>query len=1318
MKSKLFFVVALFLCAVAVMAQDFKILSSNENSILIEYRPNISAPFEIELRGKKFLDFDLDNGLYDDLKPGEPKLPYRAFNVGVPDEFGNTIQIVKSDFKIIRGKVKPFPRLEKVNGFFEERNIDNYTDKYDIPRLVEFGEFGLVRSLPVQTIKVYPIQFEANREEIKVYTNIIFRINFARTAKSTQTYTSAAEIKRLENIVVNFKSARKWLKSPQKSLAKVSKHSLLASGTWYKFNLKEEGIYKISQSDLSKFGLDNSVDPRNIKIYNYGGYELSYSLGDARFDDLHEIPIYVSGQDDGKFDANDFILFYGRGVDFFEVDPNNNKVKRFKNHYSQQNSYFITTEGGSGLRIGSKSSGNLSAAYNQTRTKAFAFIEDDKINIIKSGIDYLGDELNTTNSSATYITTLANRAQGSVINYKIRFVNNSEKSQSFAVYESGQKIYSSFLTAPNGYEVARAHKASFTYSGALENDRSTIKINFNANDIAAKGYLDYLEFQYEKHLSAADDQLILYSKDTTSAVNYTLSNFSNSSIWCFDVTKFDDVKLQQGNISGGQFKFQANEVEGNIRKYFAVNESKFKVVSSAEKVLNSDIHNPFPGAEYLIITHRNFADQAKKLEDYRASGSWKNLSTKIVYIDEIYNEFSSGSLDPTAIRNFLKYAYDNWQIRPFYVLFFGDGDYDYFNVEGHSINFIPSFQTVSSFDEVYSYPYDDYYGRISGNDKKLDLALGRINIQSVGDGEVIVDKIIEYETKSDKGLWRSRITLVADDGLTSKGNDGNIHTYQSETLANFHIPAYFNLNKLYLSAYPTVITGFGRRKPQVNEEIINAVNNGTLLLNFIGHGNPEVWTHEVVFEKTVSIPQMKNEKYTFLTAATCDFGKFDDPTDQSGTEEMLLKYKAGIIGGISAVRPVYSNSNARLAYDYYDFLLGHRDSLFLPRTIGEAYFILKQIRTSTNDEKYHLFGDPALRLNEPHYNVAVDSVNGVAKGQNVSLKALSPAVIKGSIVDNSGKVITSVNGEAIVSVYDSQRGMHLDDINYDIKLQGGLIFRGRATVDNGKFSASFIVPKDISYENKNGKIVVYLLNDSQDGIGFNNDIVVGGTDSTAVNDKKGPEISIYYDDMNFENSYLVNPDFTLLVKLKDGAGLNTTGTGVGHKLEGILNGDSSNPIDFTNYFIGDLDAGGRSGLVNYRFTELPEGDYKIKIKAWDIFNNFSQAEDYFSVVSQDGLVIRDVYNYPNPFSGKTSFTFQHNLNQPMDVKIKIYTIAGRLINEIEQKNILEKFVKIPWDGRDKDGNSIASGTYLYKLIVKSSDGSVNENFLGKLAVIR
>jgi hypothetical protein len=580
--------------------------------------------------------------------------------------------------------------------------------------------------------------------------------------------------------------------------------------------------------------------------------------------------------------------------------------------------------------------------------------------------------------------------------------------------------------------------------------------------------------------------------------------------------------------------------------------------------------------------------------------------------------------------------------------------------------------------------------------------------------------VIDYEQNGKRDVWKNLITLVADDGLTSTGNEGSEHTAPTEWIANQILPASFDINKLYLADYPIVITGAGRRKPQVNEDLVEAINNGTLLVNYIGHGNPEVWAHEVVFEKSVSIPQFNNSEYFFLAAATCDFAYYDIPNLQSGAEEMLLLKDAGAIASLSSPRLVFSTLNHQLNYQFLrDLFSSSRDTLNLIKPIAAAYFSTKQIYSGINDRKYHLFGDPSIRLQVPQYEGSIDSVNGQPLMTDVQLKALSNAGISGTIKTPEDEKWEDFNGEGILTVFDSERTKLLEQIgNYPMVIQGGVIFRGRVSVSNGEFNTSFVVPKDILYENKNGKIIFYFIDENTDGLAFTRNITVGGTDTTAVNDGEGPEIEIFFDDASYYGSYLVSSEPRLIAKLTDETGLNTTGTGVGHKLEGILNEDDSNPIDFTNYFTGELDAGGKAGEINFKFSKMKEGDYDLLVKAWDVFNNFSSESSFFTVVSDDQLVVRDVYNYPNPFNSSTTFTFQHNLNGTINASIKIYTIAGRMIKVIEANAINDRFVKIPWNGRDEDGDILANGTYLYKVVVRSDNGDFSQSVLGKMAVIK
>jgi hypothetical protein len=459
----------------------------------------------------------------------------------------------------------------------------------------------------------------------------------------------------------------------------------------------------------------------------------------------------------------------------------------------------------------------------------------------------------------------------------------------------------------------------------------------------------------------------------------------------------------------------------------------------------------------------------------------------------------------------------------------------------------------------------------------------------------------------------------------------------------------------------------------------------------------------------------------FLVAATCDFGYWDQPGYQSSAEQMLLMNNAGCIAVFTSARLAISLDNHMLDEQLFkDLLTQPRDSNYLPITLGQAVFYTKRSFFDINSMKYELFGDPTIRLQMPQYYATIDTINGQSPAPSslVQIKALSTTKVSGEIRKPDNSFWSDFNGDGILTMFDSKRTYDLVNLaNYPIILPGGIIFRGSISVTNGKFSTSFTVPKDISYENQNGKVVLYFSNSNYDGLGYTTNIIVGGTDTTAKNNGHGPDIKIYFDDTTTTNPRLVNPSSTLIVKLLDSNGLNTTGTGIGHKLEGILNGDNNNPIDFTNYFTSDVNSGGKSGVISYKFNGLDPGNYSLKVVAWDVFNNSSSATVNFDVISSNGLVLEDIYNYPDPFASNTTFTFQQNLAAPINVKIKVYTVAGRLIREIERFGISNKFVKVDWDGRDQNGDLLANGTYLYKVIVHSVDGQYSQSALGKLAKI-
>lgn len=1314
-------ILSLFLilsCSFLFSQQEITILSSGVNSLTFKFEPQNFSFDTISIGTNNFIRISFSGAVFPNAeKFGDYSIPYKNINIGVPAEYGNNFSIVDYNYYEIEGVIETSPLIKKSG----EREYSSDSPKEFQNEILKLGEYGIIRGLSVQALLISPVEVFPNERKIRIYTSLIVQVNFKPNQKNNiNVYDDF-----LSNIVINYNTARVWIEQPA-ALSKINS-SELANGKWVRFEAPTEGIYRITRSQFASWGFDPaSTDPKTIKIFNNGGYVLPESNSANYPDGLTENAILVIGEDDGVFDNDDYILFYGRGTDFWFYDSLQNRVRRNYHPYSKENYYWITAGGSNGKRISSKVSLNSSIASIQESSRAFYFFEEDKINIGKTGRYFLGDEFSESIKTRTYNKKLDGFIPGSTF-YRYRFVNASSESVNFKLEENGIQILNRNLSGYGTDEYTYGIADSFTvnFNQDLPDSRSILKITFNATTSSARGYLDFYEILYNRDLKYYSEDFTFFSNQRNQTIEYRLSNFPTSNILVFDVSDHSNVRIITNPIlqSGGEYRFQVEE--GNkFSKYFALSNSNFKSPVNPTSVSNQDIRGDVSGAKFIIITHKDFIEQANRLRNYRETSGLTPISTKVLLIDQILNEFSCGMTDPSGLRNFIKYAYTNWNIKPDYVLLFGDGNYDFKNIEGANKNFILTYQTDITWHEIDSYTSDDYFVSVVGNDMQPELAIARLPVNNLSEAKIVVDKIIKYESDTNPGLWKNTITLVADDGKTSKGDDGAEHTNHSESLSKNKIPKSFDQKKIYLAAYPTVQTGLGRRKPDVNKAIIDAVNEGTLILSYIGHGSPELWAHEQVFVQNTTIPQLVNDKLFFLSAATCDFAYFDKIGSQSSTEQLVLKDKSAAIGVFSAVRPVYSIQNALLNEELFSRLLNspiQSDGFNI--TFGKAYYETKYRYYLRNDQKYHFFGDPTLRLQIPRYNATIDSINGVdiSNSSPIQIKALSRVTLFGTIRLADSSVWSNFSGEGLLTVFDSERSIALPELSASasMQIQGGIIFRGRVSVVNGKFNATFVVPKDISYDNKNGKIVFYFYDDNNDGIGYTNNIIIGGTDQTIVNDGKGPEISIAFDNVNNINGLLVTPSSKILISLHDETGLNTTGVGVGHKLEIIVNGDETNPIDLTNYFTGDKDADGKSGIVEYPLNAFKDGKYNITVKAWDVFNNFSSADAEFEVLTSNNLEMNYVYNYPNPFSSNTIFTFQYNLDSPINIKINIYTIAGRLVKVIEEKNIYgDRFVKIPWDGRDEDGDLLANGVYLYKISINNNDGKLQQSVLGKLSIIR
>jgi len=1228
-----------------------------------------------------------------------------------------------------------------------DKNAQAYSTNEFLPQsIVSIRDIGLTRELTIGKLIVHPYQYNPVTRVLRQYTRIRLRLSFGEPPVYLNRTRSSAEYSLLKNIAINTDVAINWA-NPVILGRPLSPHvndSKLAQGNWYKIQIKDvggngssEGIYKITKAALEGAGINlSNIDPRTIKLYGNGGDFVPADINAPRPQDLVELRIYFEGEQDGVFDPQDYILFYGRAINNWKYDYDRHFFTHYLNFYSNSNYYWICLNTpGSGIRMNTVSSESSQNPYSPSSFTEKLFYEPEQANLILEGTLWLsypprlsGGSFNwgntltglEPNSDILYRIKLASRVMAPYLNY---FLLREDRSFMSDIYFQMGNVYGGF-----GDWIYTAER-SFTLNASEKNppnsEASDFRATFYAANAEGEGYLDWMEIQYKRRFNSVSNDFVRFSSpETTAVVEYNLSPFS-STPKIFDVSQHDNVKIIQPlSSTSNSVRFQKTEDGAQLSHYLVVGNNGYKVVQSnwiSQRVPNQNLRGYTEGADFIIITHPSLMEAATLLKNKRENGGPSNpdfLKTLIVTIDQIYNEFSGGVLDAVAIRDFLKYAYDNWTRRPSYVLFLGDGDFDYTNIlnVNPAANYIPAFQyTDPNLNLVNGYTSDDFYAQIVGTDSAPDIAHGRITARSPEQANGYIDKLNCYEDAAYNGYWKNRGIYVADDGRTTGGNDGSQHTDQSETLAESYTPQIFEKSKLYLVAYPTVITPQGRRKPDVNIDIVRNWNAGSYAIHYVGHGAPSVWAHEYVLEKDVALSQLRNQcRYNFLSVASCDFSKWDNPLSQSGGEDFVMTPNKGSIGSLAASRPVYGGQNSIFANKFYHELLSQRDTLRLQRRFGQAVFATKQVYNSVNDLKFELICDPTLRIQVPRYSSVIDSISGLT---NDTMRALSRIKIYGSVLRPDSSVWSDYNGSIFLKIFDAPKHIRMyDEDGYEFRfvLAGGIIFSGAQTVRNGKWTVEFVVPKDISYLNSSGKIINYFYNSLADGHGLYTNFIIGGIDPNAPDDSTGPDIKMYLNNRDFRSGDMVNPDFKLIADLFDESGINTTGS-IGHKIEATLDGNVNQKYDLTTLYNSDTTY--KSGSLEYDFFSIPDGEHHLTLRAWDTYNNSSDAEIKFTVSSYSGLKVVNLFNYPNPFKDNTVFTFQHNYPEAINVKIKIYTVAGRLIKQIQQNNINDKFVSINWSGRDEDGERLGNGIYIYKLTVEAGDGS-SVTQTGKLAVLK
>ncbi|HEU5166140.1 MAG TPA: type IX secretion system sortase PorU [Chitinophagaceae bacterium] len=1092
----------------------------------------------------------------------------------------------------------------------------------------------------------------------------------------------------------------------------------MASGIWSKIAVKESGVYKIDVSFLATLGFNTSgISSSSIRLFGNGGNMLSEANTDTPIDDLAENAIMVVDGGDGLFNGSDYFLFFAVVADKWLKDSLNKRFTHQKNIYSDSAYYFITI-GGTGKRITSLQV-NAPPTLTVSSFNERIFHELDSINLLSSGKEWLGEEFADapgktlsrsfsislpnliTSSPSILISNCVARSINVPSHFDIRI--NNQLVQQINLPSTGAGLYDLF-----------AQQSQQLSDILLPQESLQVNYTYVPGGFNSQGWLNFFEIHARRNLVLNNSGQLSFRDWNSVGSNicdFVVSNTTNNTqVW--DVTDAANPVRMQGNFSANEFRFVNDAVR--LREYIAFNPTSALIPGFAGRIQNQDLHNS-QQTDYLIVTNSLLLSQAERLATFHRQ---RNLKVAVVTIDKIFNEFSSGTQDPVAIRDFVKMYFDRYagvpSSRPKYLLLFGDASFDYKNRILNNTNLVPAYQSKIFLDPLSTYTSDDFFGFLDDNEdinsglvtNLLDVGIGRIPAKNVEEAKNYVDKVIAYHSKESFGNWRNNVSFIADD------EDNNLHLQDAELITGtVSVNQVFNIQKIYLDAFQQESGSAGSRYPTVNETINNHIASGILVFNFIGHGGSARLAEEVILDQPMVNGWSNTNYLPLFVTATCDFAPYDNPFTNSLGENILLRPKTGGIALMTTTRLVFSFSNRIMNNNYMQYAM-QPDANGKYRSLGEAVMEAKNYTYQTsgdliNNRKFTLLGDPALTLAFPQFKIKTTRLNSFDPiSRTDTLSAGEKVVIEGEVTDNNGLILSTLNGTVYPVVFDkpqiiTTKANDPGSQQTSFQQQSNILFKGKATVANGRFSFSFKVPKDINYQYGQGKISYYAEDGTRDGSDFFNGFIIGGSATTVDDDKSGPVINAWLNDEKFVNGSIVNQRPLLILKLADSSGINTSGTGIGHDITAMLDNKSNQTFSLNNYYEADLDKYGQ-GYARFQLPELEPGIHSLKIKAWDVLNNSSEFILDFSVMNDDELVIDHVLNYPNPFTTKTQFWFEHNKpGQELVVQVHIFSLAGRVVKTIEKTINTEgnRSCEVDWDGRDDFGDKIGRGVYVYRLKV-------------------
>ena len=1082
--------------------------------------------------------------------------------------------------------------------------------------------------------------------------------------------------------------------------ARYAANSKLASGKWVKVSITEDGLYQLSRTTLKNMGF---AHPDNVHLYGYGGHLLPELIRqDTHHDDLVEVPLYYNNQTDSW-------IFWGNGLVYWNEDT------RINNTYARSACYFLTEESAPS-KMATLTADSSLPRNSYSSARAHTLYEKDVFAWHTAGRHLFDGDNYANNNSHNYTLTATDPVGNGVL--RVVFTGNDNTTNVIRVTINNIAENAFNLTPPGDYTYATSATRNYDMTGRGTPATLNIKVQ---SDYGKKGRLDYLAYSYDRKLSTNAKGYVDFSLPEQNAVRFNITGNNTKVIRTGSLTAQD--ALVPGTQDGNTYRI---DVDNGEQHYVAFNTSaSFPEPTIVGNIANQDLHS-LANLDMVIIipTSGKLYKEAKRLAD--AHIQYDKLRVGIVRADQIYNEFSSGTPDPTAFRLFMKMLYDKAERdedKPKYLLLFGDCAWDNRMLSGAWNNANPDdyllcYESENSFSDTKSYVMEDYFGLLDDGEgytplrEKSDIGIGRFPVTLVSDAKAMVDKCITFMSNQNASSWKNLVYFLGDDG------DQNEHMRYANNVAENIISKFpdIEVHKIMWDAYTRVSATNSNTFPEVTKQIKKQMKDGALVMNYTGHAGPQAFSHEYVLLRE-DFETNKTTKLPLWVTCACDVMPFDSNNGNIG-ESAVLNPKGGALAFYGTTRTVYANQNYNMNRYFMQYLFAKNTASNNGRNrIGDAIRMAKNSIISDgrdlslleNKLQYALLGDPALTMGNPLQKVVVDKINDKdADGTSIPLKAGERVKLTGHVEKADGTTMTEFNGIIYTRLFDNKETIVcLNNAKADEAFtytdRNAMLYESQDSVRAGLFSEEFIIPVDINFSNEPGRFVFYALdaNNFVEANGYNEDIPLGGMVDNTDFDKEGPKIFAYMNDESFQNGGTVNATPLFVAQLSDASGISSSGNGIGHDLLLCVDGRSDLTYVINEQYAHEFGDFTR-GMVAFNIPQLEKGPHSLTFRAWDVLNNTSQTSLDFVVDDEMHTNILRLMASQNPARTSTNFMVTYDLpGSECDFIIEVFDFSGRRAWVHEETATGDNGVYVAtWDLTNGAGARINAGIYLYRCQVR------------------